>query len=191
LSSFAVKLPVYGLHYWLPIAHVEAPTFGSIVLAGLLLKIGGCGLLRALPLLTPSIRNLVRGLLGYLIISVIVSSIVTCHQSDFKRLVAYSSVVHITLVVLLVLTPSALSLKALLMLIVFHGLVSPMLFYLVGAIYNAYGTRVIYLLRGLVFLNPLFAFLTTLSFTLAIPVPPFAPFVGEVLLFIASFDLSK
>ncbi len=191
LCSFAVKLPIYGVHYWLPIAHVEAPTFGSIVLAGLLLKIGGCGLLRSLPFLVPSLSFLLRIVLSYVIISVVLSSLVTRHQSDFKRLVAYSSVVHISLVVLLILLPTTLRIKSLLMLIVFHGLSSPILFYFVGVVYKLYTTRVIYILRGLIFSSPIFALLATLSFTLSVPVPPFTPFVGEVLLFISSFALTN
>ena len=91
--TFAVKLPVYGLHYWLPMAHVEAPTFGSILLAGVLLKLGGVGLIRFSPLIALDLLKSV--FLGYSLVLMVFVTLVCCIQSDFKRLVAYSSVSHI------------------------------------------------------------------------------------------------
>lgn len=105
--AFAVKLPLYGLHFWLPIAHVEAPTFGSIILAGVLLKLGGVGLMRLDLFL--DFRDLRFVILRYVLFCYILSSVSACTQRDFKRLVAYSSVVHITAVPLLLLANSPLA----------------------------------------------------------------------------------
>jgi len=188
--SFSVKLPLYGLHFWLPIAHVEAPTFGSIILAGILLKLGGCGLLRSFSILAPHIRTFNYYILSYIVFSVIISSISCCFQSDFKRLVAYSSVVHIRCVPLLLLVGSPMSLKALLILIVFHGLSSPLIFFLVGLVYKIFNSRLFVLVRGLILISPLLSFLTLLLFLISIPTPPFPPFISEVLIFISGLSLS-
>lgn len=186
LLSFRVKLPVYGLHYWLPIAHVEAPTFGSIILAGLLLKIGGCGLIRFRFLFTTSFTLSMSWLLSYLLISIVVVSFICCRQSDIKRLVAYSSVLHITVVLLIILVNNSLSLTTSLILMTFHGLSSPLLFYFVGNIYSLYKTRLLISLRGLLLLSPLLALMSLLNFILNIPVPPFPAFLSEVLVFVSS-----
>lgn len=148
--SFSVKLPVFGLHFWLPIAHVEAPTFGSIILAGLLLKMGGCGLIRCLPLLEGGVLETLREWFRvYLLAALVFSSLLCLAQRDFKRLVAYSSVVHITVVLSLLCTPSPLSIRVILVLLVTHGLSSPLLFFIVGMVYSIFSTRELPFIRGL------------------------------------------
>jgi len=183
---FAVKLPVYGLHYWLPIAHVEAPTFGSMVLAGLLLKIGGCGLLRFSYFMSVHLDSLLSTVFSYMVLSVVVSSVVCCVQADFKRLVAYSSVVHMTLAGVSLLLVNRLSAKVGLMLLVYHGVASPMLFYLVGVIYSFYSTRLLVLVRGVLHFSPFVVLSCLFAFTYSLPTPPFPTFLSEVLLFVAA-----
>lgn len=187
--SFAVKLPIYGLHYWLPLAHVEAPTFGSILLAGVLLKLGGCGMYRFFTYYNFGIRMYTQ-VLAILLIGIVVSSLVCCIQSDMKRLVAYSSVVHITSVGVGLLTTLSLGFKRGLIIIVMHGVSSPIMFYIVGEVYEFMSSRLIVLIRGLYFLTPLMFWGITLTFFLTVPVPPVLGFLGEVILFTSLLSLT-
>ncbi len=177
---FAVKLPIYGLHIWLPMAHVEAPVFGSMVLAGILLKLGGVGLLRTLPLIEMS--SLFFNLIIIIItIGVILSSLISCVQSDFKRLVAYLSVVHITLVGILLMFPSSLSFSACISIMVLHGILSPMIFYMVNLTYGMFKTRMILIFHSLKYAGSIFIFIVIFSFVASIPTPPLPQFLAEVL----------
>lgn len=163
-------------------AHVEAPTSGSIILAGVLLKLGGCGLIRfsqVLPL--SSFRFYLR---FYVLLRVLIVSLVCLSQSDFKRLVAYSSVVHIRIVVLGVLGSTSLSHSSVLLVMVLHGFSSPIIFLLVGIIYSSSRTRLLALLRGYILLSPLLGFFLALAFVFNVPTPPFARFSAEVFLFL-------
>ena len=161
-TAFAVKLPVYGLHFWLPIAHVEAPTFGSIILAGALLKLGGVGIIRFLPFLDIGALRIVCT--SYLLIFLSLRSLICCFQSDFKRLVAYSSISHIICIPLLCLRGVRVSTKAIIIIIFFHGLSSPIMFILVGISYFFFGTRQLALTRGLILFSPLLSLIFILSF---------------------------
>lgn len=186
ILGFSVKLPVYLLHYWLPIAHVEAPTFGRVVLAGLLLKLGGCGLLRVsfsfegLPLLKYC-------LMSYLLISTIYSVIACCIQADIKRLVAYSSVFHITFLLGPILCRRVLSQRVSLYLMITHGFVSPLIFFLVGLLYTIYGRRMRVRIGNLILLSPIIYIVVVLRFCMNVPTPPFGSFVGEVLAFLSLY----
>nr|AOP18529.1 NADH dehydrogenase subunit 4 [Brachionus rotundiformis] len=186
--TFAVKLPVYGLHYWLPMAHVEAPTFGSMILAGVLLKLGGVGLIRCTNYI--SLEWLKSVILSYLMIFMIYVTLVCAFQSDFKRLVAYSSVSHMMAIPILYLSNNVLSLKSMLMLMLFHGLSSPILFMFVGILYSMYSTRQLILMRGLLLVSPLLSFLMVLAFFFTMSAPPFPSFVSEVYFMISSLSLS-
>lgn len=187
--TFAVKLPLYGVHFWLPIAHVEAPTFGSIILAGILLKLGGVGLIRISLFID---INLIRYYtLSYFIIFLVVVTLICCYQSDFKRLVAYSSVSHIIAIPFLLISNTLLSFKSLILIIFFHGFSSPILFILVGLTYNLYSTRQLAFIRGLILISPLLSFLLVLAFFYTISAPPFPSFISEVLFFISSYILSS
>jgi NADH:ubiquinone oxidoreductase subunit 4 (subunit M) len=188
LLAFRVKLPIYGLHHWLPIAHVEAPTFGSIILAGILLKLGGMGLIRFFLFLDISLLR--SYVLSYLLVFLVLSTLVCCCQSDFKRIVAYSSVSHIIAVPLVVLTGFFGSLKISVLLMVFHGLRSPVLFSLVGIMYSVYSTRQLALIRGLILVSPLLSFICLLSFLFSLSAPPYPSFVSEVLFFVFVYLLS-
>jgi len=177
------------LHFWLPIAHVEAPTFGSMILAGVLLKLGGVGLVRFTPMIDlPLLQSL---LLSYLFVFLLISTVVCCYQSDFKRLVAYSSVSHIMPIPLLLLSSNSLSTKTLLLCMFFHGFSSPVLFMLVGVLYAAFSTRQLMLIRGLILTSPLLSFQCVLAFFYTISAPPFPSFASEVFVLVRSLFLSN
>lgn len=159
-------------------AHVEAPTYGSMILAGLLLKMGGCGLFRIRVFIANEVFN--QYFVSYLLFSMVFSSLVCCVQSDFKRLVAYSSVAHIIVVALAVVLSSNLRIRAFIIVMVAHGVSSPLLFILVGVLYQIYGSRILVLYRGLMSSIPIVSLFLVLCFVLSVPVPPSLAFLGEV-----------
>ena len=187
--AFCVKLPIYGLHHWLPIAHVEAPTFGSIILAGVLLKLGGIGLIRFSSFLDFTLLKFI--LVSYFLVFLVFSSLICCFQSDFKRLIAYSSVAHIIAVPISLLSFTHLRIKTATYLILFHGLSSPILFSLVGLIYLFRRSRQLTLIRGLVLVAPFLSFVLVISFLFTLSAPPYVSFFSEVLFFILSYGLTS
>lgn len=187
--TFAVKLPVYGLHFWLPIAHVEAPTFGSMILAGVLLKLGGVGLLRCIGFI--DIIFLYTYFSSYLLVFILYVTVVCMFQSDLKRLVAYSSVSHMMAIPILLLANNIMSVKSLVMVMLFHGLSSPILFMLVGVLYSIFSRRQLIVIRGLMLISPLLAFMIVLAFFFTLSAPPFPSFIAEVYFFISSYGLTS
>lgn len=186
---FAVKLPIYGIHYWLPIAHVEAPTFGSVILASILLKLGGVGLYRLIPLI--DIESIKSFVLSYFIIFTLYRTIVCCFQSDFKRLIAYSSVAHIIVVPFLIFSNNILSIQRLIMIILFHGLSSTLIFMRVGVLYLMFSSRQLILIRGLVLISPLIRIILVLTFFYTLSAPPFPSFIAEVYFIMSSYILRR
>lgn len=189
--SFAVKIPMIPFHIWLPEAHVEAPTVGSMILAGLLLKLGTYGFLRFSLVLFPE-ANIYFSPIIFVMgsLSIIFASLSAARQSDIKRIIAYSSVAHMNLVVIGIFTMNIDALNGTMVQMISHGFVSCALFFLIGVIYHRYHTRLIFYYSGLNHYMPIFIFFF-LIFTLAnISLPGTSSFVGEFLLFIGIFDYS-
>lgn len=170
-------------------AHVEAPTFGSIILAGVLLKLGGVGLLRFSSVL--SLDFLVTSLLAYFIVFLLYVTVVCTLQSDFKRLVAYSSVSHMMAIPILLVANNLMSVKSLVLLMFFHGLSSPLLFMLVGFVYSLFSSRQLLLIRGLMLTSPVLRFILILAFFFTLSAPPFPSFVSEVYFLVSSLFMTS
>lgn len=186
--AFAVKMPLFPLHIWLPEAHVEAPTVGSMLLASLLLKLGGYGFLRF------SLTFLSSGSLQYAplvstcaLLGVIYGSLSTVRQIDLKRIIAYSSVAHMNLVMLGLFSYNQQGLEGAIYLMVGHGVVSAALFFCVGVLYDRHHTRLLRYYGGMVTVMPLFCGLF-FTFTLAnMSFPGTSNFLGELLVFLGIF----
>lgn len=190
--SFAVKIPMVPFHTWLPEAHVEAPTAGSVLLAGVLLKLGTYGLIRFSITLFPDASSYFLPLVFLLsLISVIYTSMTTLRQIDLKKIIAYSSVAHMNLVVIGLFSLHIIGMEGGLMLMLSHGLVSPALFLCVGVLYDRYKTRLVNYYGGLALLMPLFSALF-LAFTMAnMGFPGTSAFIGEFLILLGSFDTNS
>jgi len=158
-----------------------------MVLAGVLLKLGGVGLIRLVGVINVAVLK--QYIFGYSLVFLLVVTIVCCFQSDFKRLVAYSSVSHIIAIPILFIGSSFIGLKGLILVMFIHGISSPLLFILVGLIYSLTSTRQHFLIRGLIVLNPLLSFLVVLSFFFTLSAPPFPSFVAEVFFICSSVGI--
>jgi NADH-quinone oxidoreductase subunit M len=188
--AFAVKVPMFPFHTWLPDAHVEAPTAGSVILAGIMLKMGTFGFLRfALPLfpgaaMNPTIRLII---LVLAVIGIIYGALVAMVQPDFKKLVAYSSVSHLGFVMLGIFALTLQSVQGALLIMINHGISTGALFLLVGMIYERRHTRAIDAYGGIARVVPLFAAILTFVSLSSIGLPGTNGFVGEFLVLIGSF----
>jgi len=181
--SFASKIPMFPFHIWLPEAHVEAPTVGSVLLAGILLKLGVYGFLRFNLVLFPDASLFFSPLIYLLsILGVIYGSLTAIRQTDFKRIIAYSSVAHMNLVTLGIFSFNSIGIEGSILQSVSHGFVSAAMFLLIGILYKRYHSRLIYYFNGLVHIMPLYS-IFFLIFTMAnIALPGTSSFVGEFLL---------
>jgi NADH-quinone oxidoreductase subunit M len=190
-AAFAVKIPLFPFHTWLPDAHVEAPTEGSVDLAAILLKMGTYGLLRfSLPLFPDVVHNpTVRGvILALAVIGVIYGALVALVQTDFKRLVAYSSVSHMGLVVLGIFALTPESLQGAMMVQLSHGLSTGAMFLMIGMIYDRRHTRLFSAFGGLARVMPLYGLFLMISVMSSIAVPGTNGFIGEFLVLTGSFQ---
>ena len=187
--AFSIKIPMFPFHIWLPEAHVEAPTSGSVVLAGLLLKLGGYGCLRmVLPLLPNASYFFFPVVSVCCIISIIYASLTTIRQTDLKRIIAYSSVAHMNVVLIGIFTCNLYGIQGSIFLMLAHGIVASALFFIIGHLYKQHGTRLLSYYGGLVSKMPLFS-LYLLVFCLAnIGTPGTCNFVGELIILISLVD---
>ena len=166
-ASFAVKMPMWPVHTWLPDAHVEAPTAGSVILAAILLKMGGYGFLRfSLPMFPKASEMFAPFVFALSIVAIIYTSLVALMQEDMKKLIAYSSVAHMGFVTMGIFTLTRQGIDGAMFQMISHGLVSGALFLCVGVVYDRMHTREIAAYGGLVNRMPLYAF-TFMVFTMA------------------------
>jgi NADH-quinone oxidoreductase subunit M len=186
--AFAIKVPVVPLHTWLPDAHVEAPTPVSIILAGILLKIGGYGIIRVCVSIFPEVAHSGAFWLGLLgVISILYGAFNALAQRDLKRVIAYSSVSQMGFVLLGIASHTAEGMSGAVMQMVSHGFLSTMLFFLVGVVYNRVHDRDIYNFRGLGGLMPKYTVFILIAFFASLGLPGFSAFIAEAFTLAGAF----
>jgi len=188
LLGFGVKMPVFPLHGWLPLAHVEAPSPISILLSGILLKMGAYGLIRAATLLPDAILSLQPLLAGLALFSLIYGGMLAWRQTDLKAMIAYSSISHMGIVLLGIAALNIAGLTGALLQMLAHGLVAGALFLLIGLLYERTHTRDVNDYSSLMQVTPRFAFFTSLALLAGMAIPGTAGFIAELHVIIGSYE---
>ncbi len=190
-ASFAVKVPMWPVHTWLPDAHVEAPTAGSVILAGVLLKMGGYGFIRfSLPLFPVASHQLAPFIFTLSVVAIIYTSLVALAQDDMKKLIAYSSVAHMGIVTMGTFTMTAEGLQGAMVQMLSHGVVSAALFLCVGVVYDRLHTREIARYGGLADTMPKYATVFMVFMLASVGLPGTSGFVGEFLALLGAFEVN-
>nr|BAK42507.1 NADH dehydrogenase subunit 4 [Plotosus japonicus] len=190
LMAFLVKMPLYGVHLWLPKAHVEAPVAGSMVLAAVLLKLGGYGMMRMMIMLDPLSKDMIYPIMALALWGVIMTGSICLRQTDLKSLIAYSSVSHMGLVISGILIQTPWGFTGAIVLMIAHGLVSSALFCLANTTYERTHSRTMMLARGMQIIFPLAAtwwFITNLA---NLALPPLPNLMGELMIISTTYNWS-